>query len=340
MVKFGFEMSERPIFPNGSEGSFPTGNSFRAFTIEDGPFGQGSPEEPGEFNQTSKKRGKDRLLAAFDDEISRQNPDLKGSGKKNDWEPFLNELNEDQRVIVTYIGPYAQRLEINRKNAQRLIEVAALDGKIVVGDLVPDRNRSISGVNPDGSVTAGRRVFFGHKLGLPTEQEEKGEYRQVTSTPEGWRIEVAGQRILEDLAETESKVPLEERFLGRFKKEVRDSLSYILFEDKLSLKTFPARSRFVVTIIQPLIGSTNLINGLQPLDAMAIPLTFATWGAVNLTGRYLVKHDGLSEYPWRRSLRSIYEVIMPPVEIDRYLRGLAFLNLKGRNLIRLAVPKR
>lgn len=145
------------------------------------------------------------------------------TAKDGPWEPFLNEPDsENQRFIVTYSGPYAQRLEINRKNAERLMEVAALDGKIVVTDLVPERGRSISGVNPDGSVSAKRRLFWGERF--PTSVDEESKYSRITLIPEGWRVEIAGQKILEDLIERKSNKQLDRRFVIGFNGELKSAI--------------------------------------------------------------------------------------------------------------------
>ena len=52
------------------------------------------------------------------------------------------------------------------------------------------------------------------------------------------------------------------------------------------------------------------------------------------------KPDGDGLFIGRGSLKQVYEYVMPPVEIDRYIRGISYLSIKGRNLVRLAPSER
>ncbi len=69
----------------------------------------------------------------------------------------------------------------------------------------------------------------------------------------------------------------------------------------------------------------GLIVGLSANFLLAYPLT----NFITMTLEPL-RSIGLN-----RNLTSLYERFMPLVEIDRVLRGFAFVNLKGRNLVRL-----
>lgn len=81
----------------------------------------------------------------------------------------------------------------------------------------------------------------------------------------------------------------------------------------------------------------SLLGGLQDADIIRFLISV---GLTNVVANSFGKIRGGNELRgsiYRKSLQEIYEYLMPQVEIDRYLRGLAYLNLKGRNLVRLKI---
>src|SRR3990167_2727247 len=113
-----------------------------------------------------------------------QDVELIRTSVNGDWEPFnLDPFNLDphpsQNFINLYGGPFSQQMELNRKNAERLLDVAAIEGKVILADKPMNRSRSIAGVNSDGSVTGRRRLFYGERI----EDEDKSQ-SLVKSFPE------------------------------------------------------------------------------------------------------------------------------------------------------------
>lgn len=250
---------------------------------------------------------------------------------KQEWEPFCSEPTAGQKFVNLYGGPFAQQLELNRTNAERLIVVAAISGQIILSDIPMDRKRYLDGVNPDGSVTVRRQLFFGQKI-----DQEKSDKKQslVTAIPQGWKIEIPGQEILETLARQKSNRPLNERFTGKVNERLRVSLNEIILREKLTSKNnAELRLRIFASILPPLytlgfdilIGINKAIANLRK-DLIVIFIAYGVFNSVL---------PSLEEDYTKRSIGSWYEHFMPPVEIDRVIRGLAFVNGKGRNLVRL-----
>ncbi len=240
----------------------------------------------------------------------------------NPWEPFNLEPNPNQKFVNLYSGPFSQQMELNRANADRLLDVAGIQGQIILTDVPMDRSRGIAGINSDGSVTKRRGLFWGEKL------EEDQSQALVKPTPDGWRIEIPGQEIIEELSRQESKTPLDKRFTGRFNQVIRDSIREIIFREKLTTEKDVRLSSKAILSAMPLFngilnGSVALINDsiILLLTAFAFPLVM--YGITN------------KKFPIR-TLKDRYEYIMPFVEIDRYIRGVIFTKNKGRNLVRLA----
>lgn len=300
------------------------------------------------------------LVSGNDLVLTRNQDEQKPKQKKAGWEPILSEPDpENQRFIVTYSGPYAQRLEIHRERAERLIDVGALDGKIIITDLVEDRNRSISGVNPDGSVSARRNLFWGQKPTAETESEDQ-KYL-VLSTPDGWRVEISGQRILEGFTKKKSKKSLDERFATSFNEALGTALINIFRREKLTSekdKTFWNR-----VAIGLLPASVTIMSAVQifsqvgfkypEMQVQADLLTYIHYNWLVNGMAYLMKiYTGFERIngflrPEMRETETFYEkfigllyAALPSVEIDRYLRGLMFLNFKGRNMVRLVPQER
>ena len=282
------------------------------------------------------ERGRRRLLEAIENDSEEQIvfseeelAESKGKKQKpNPWEPFNLEPHPSQNFVNLYGGPYSQQMELNRANAERLLEVAGIEGKVILADRPMDRSRSVAGVNPDGSVTGRRKLFWGEKI----EEEDKSQ-SLVKSIPEGWRIEIPGQEILDELSRQENKKPLDQRFASGFNQIIRDSLMKIMFREKLtpdggnSYKIRAACTIASLSLVIPL-GIAYKFGNLTPaFIALDVGSIFYMNFLANL---------GIGRLWGLWSKRSTEEGILFPIELDRYLRGIAFMKNKGRNLIRLA----
>lgn len=250
----------------------------------------------------------------------------KGQDRKlgqNGRVPFLDEPEPSQQKFVNlYGGPFAAQMQLNRNNAERLIKVAGIEGKIIMTDLPIDRRYSITGVNSDGSVTGRKGLFWGEKL-----EDERSPEALVKPIPEGWRIEIAGQEILDGLVRQRSQKPLDRRFIKRVNSCLRAAFSEIIIREKLTSEKNPHFiSDLTLSVIHGSVPPLWLvIGGLNEYNiAWASILPFMTYAFIN----------ALREPSYRRKIDHPIEYFFPYVEIDRVIRGLAFANLKGRNLVR------
>lgn len=277
------------------------------------------------------ERGRRRLLEAIvnGDEsdgnvvFSAETPPALKNKKQNynPWEPFNLEPNPSQRFVNLYGGPYSQQMELNRANAERLLEVAAIQGRVTLTDVPMDRNRSIAGVNTDGSVTKRRGLFWGEKI------EEDESKAMVKPIPEGWKIEIPGQEIIEELSRQESKKPIGERFTTRINQTLRNLIGEVIFREKLTSDKSSLLSRIYFSS-PPWWGFLFL----------GIPLRdFSTYSIITplVVSAFYYPAINSIRNPRNRENLAKYEYFLPPLEIDRVLRGFTFANLKGRNLVRL-----
>ena len=109
------------------------------------------------------------------------------------------------------------------------MQAAGIEGKVILADKPMDKSRSIAGVNPDGSIAGRRRLSWGEKI-----QDENKSQSLVKSIPQGWRIEIPGQDIMEELSRKESKKPLNKRFVSRFNQSLRTAVEEAIVREKLT----------------------------------------------------------------------------------------------------------
>ncbi|MBI2031815.1 MAG: hypothetical protein HYT08_04350 [Candidatus Levybacteria bacterium] len=236
------------------------------------------------------------------------------------WEPFNLEPTPNQRFINLYDGPFSQQMELNRANADRLLDVAAIQGRVMLTNVPMDRNRGIAGVNADGSVTKRRGLFWGEEI------EEDGSKALVKPIPEGWKIEIPGEEILDRLSRQESKTPLDRRFTAKFNQVIRDSMRKIIFREKLTNQKDNLQYKIIWTTA-PWWGFLGVSLPTRSFNTISIMIPFMLSALY-----YPIAHLSKSR---EKQSSSLYEYFLPPLEIDRVLRGMAFANLKGRNLVRL-----
>jgi len=292
-------------------------------TIESKPFAV--PRETVLFSRTDEENGTEAL---HQETGTNQTDGSVRTSVNDDWEPFNLEPHPSKNFVNLYGGSFSQQMKLNRRNAERLLKVAAIEGKVILADRPMDRSRSIAGVNSDGSVTRRRKLFWGEKI-----QDEDKSQSLVIPIPEGWRIEIPGQEILEELSKKESKKPLDKRFASRFNQQLRQALSEIIIREKLTEEKYKIIERAINTLLPTGVLTFVSIVGNTPAWYEWLIYQPIGYSILNLLGRVEVLIEQDAQY--RRSLQSIYEYFLPEVEIDRVLRGLAFVNLKGRNLVRL-----
>lgn len=216
------------------------------------------------------------------------------------------------------------------------LKVAGLGGNVVLTSFSYSRTRSIE-ANPDGSVAAKRRLFWGEKP-----EDVENPYHRVTSIPEGWRIEICDQKIRDELSEKYSGEKLQKKFVAKFNQHLRAGLWQAVWKEKLSFAQDNLRPIKAVVSFFPLMAESIrfIING--DLGSHTLPIDIA----MEVIGYFMIYNVGLNiatiiydniyySNVSKRNLTSFYETFMPLLEVDRAARAFCYLNLKGRNLVRL-----
>lgn len=266
-----------------------------------------------------------------------QNP-VEQPRSENPWVPFLDNPQPEDNFVVLYGGPFASLLQYNSENAERLLKVAGFDGRVVVSDLdpnfVPSTTTITPDLNADGSIA--RRKPSPADLFKKPGYSQEGKFSRIQTTPEGVRIEIAGGRILESLRELDRRQHnnrrIDERFLKIFNTELRKSMTKALWEEKISVHNFRDALNHLETIVGSSIPFAALGDGADVSDVRSLFWPLGLWTFVNLSGytmgRFVGKKMG-------RTIESPAEIMFPPDDVDRFTRGMAFLEIKGRNLVRL-----
>lgn len=246
--------------------------------------------------------------------------------KPSGFEPFDGTAeNQTGKLFVNlYGGAFSQEMELNRKAIEQALRLAHLDGKVFLSSLSLSRGRSFE-ANSDGSVSAKRSVFFGEKL----EEEKDNPYVKLTSVPQGWKIEINEQRMLEDLMKREMDPKKRQKvFVDKFNGFLKDSVANCIVKEKLSsIKDGLFRIKLALSIFNPsmqfgigfLFRSPN--RSYQESFAFASLSTIFVFTMINL-----LRHVRKIDHPG--------ELIMPFVEIDKVVEFAVYLNTVGHQLVR------
>lgn len=266
--------------------------------------------------------------------------------RKNTFEPFANpnpEYNPNNLFVNNYGGSYAKNMELDRKGIEAVLRIAHLNGQVFLSSMPKSRDRSLEGVNKDGSVAAKKTLMFEDK-----EQEledEKNPFYRTVPIAEGWGIEINDERMIEEL---QKKRLTGKKLQGKFVQEFngvftagvfecirREKLSSVkdrYFREKLmALYVFTIPPLQLVSIILMVVRD---IDQLEPLIEVG-----SAWFFVNLVVNFYMAHRKKSlEYPdsfyLSRPIDHPWEYILPPVEIDKVARTLVLLSLPGKKLVK------
>ncbi|MDO8486839.1 MAG: hypothetical protein Q7S45_00890 [Candidatus Curtissbacteria bacterium] len=245
------------------------------------------------------------------------------------FEPFSTEPGEGQKFINLYGGSFYRNLELNRVAVEEIIRVAALQGNIVLISVPKERDPRSVDINPDGSATRKRSLFWGEK---PQEDEPQRPVR-VVSTPQGWKVEVCDEMILEDLVAKESKKPIDLRFAKKLNVYLRTVLGEVIFKEKFT------ENKHYGSLWLRCMTSSAYIIGAMFLPENLIEGNYSGEGIIAVS--FIVFSAGwmkdLSGNP-TRNLTAFYEYLMPQIELDRVIAGKFILETRGRRLVRIA-PK-
>jgi hypothetical protein len=280
----------------------------------------------------------------------------KKANRSNKFEPFeIPESDQEDRLFVNlYGGHHAKDMELNIKTAEKTLKLAHLEGQIFLMSLPPSRNRSLD-ANADGSVSAKKSVFWGEKL----DEEKDNPYYKVTSIPQGWKIEINDQKMMEQLMKEKINPKQKQRiFINKFNSFAKSSLESCIKKEKLSSvkdRYFKHKlfSSLVIPVLQTgfrlYLHNFSLIEYSRWRDVLSAMVgTFVTYTFINLLSgisnrrtRHLheqSKESGqklnLNKSTIDRKLDHPWEWIMPEVEIDKVIGSFLRLNVFSQKLVR------
>lgn len=246
------------------------------------------------------------------------------SQKTDGFEPFVNpEPTNDPLLINGYNGNFAQRMDLNRKVAERVLKIAHLDGKVVFTSFVASKKPSAEAQGEE--LVAKRNLFFGEKI---EDENKDNPYHRVIPTPEGWRIEINDTRIMKELEEKKlTGKELESKFIQEFNVHLGQGLWDCIWREKLT--TVKDKRLIRKTIVGFIAQAPLFLMATSKLLAPELPAYWYTFVGIGLLDQILY-----NSIPQVRKIDALWELLMPSVEIDKVGRSLAHLFFKGNTLAR------
>jgi hypothetical protein len=248
--------------------------------------------------------------------------------KTNGFEPFEVPESEQQGnlFINSYHGHLASRMELNRNVIERTLKIAHLDGQVFLTSFVSSRNRSLD-ANSDGSVSQKKTIFIGEDLRKAEENENA--YSRVISIPQGWRIEINDQRMMEELMGKNISADKREKiFIGKFNYLTERNLEECILREKFSsIKDRYFKYKLIISLFAPAfqMSVSRFTDGNYAEAAGFTVGTYILWNALD---RLVGRKD------CRKNIDHIWEYAMPYVEVDKAVESLVYLNAFGNNLVK------
>lgn len=266
------------------------------------------------------------------------------------WVP-ITKVESSDLLVCTYGGPFAQSLQLNQYALRKFLDVASLDGMVLLKESTVKKPRAIPEINPDGSVAGKRGLRWGEKISQ--DETRRNPYFQLEADDAGWIASINGGLILDDLTEKGLSVREAQRpFVGKFNSLLRESLQKALLKDKC---TFTKDPWVIGRLNSTLFYSFLIIRDSTKMEFASLPYTLITYltlmALINTAGRKSTEelfHYHLSSAGYfinrfftfhRRTTKNAIETFAPPFEIDRLVRGLGYLQyqrLRGNPLVRFA----
>lgn len=256
------------------------------------------------------------------------------------WEP-ITECPPSEQFVCSYGGNFSQHLLINRGQIDRFLDIASLDGRVLLQESKVRRPQALpDGINPDGSVAGRGGLRWGQKL--ETEDKKQNPYFQVDSDPAGWVISVNGNLIAEDLMKKGnlSAREVEKRAANKINDYTRVGLREALLKDKFT----PAKDPYIGGKITP----TFFLSWIYLNSITSLNIANTIWALFFASSTLMAyKYEDPREYNMlsqiynlrRKTLKVRVELIDTPLEIDRALFSYAYLDYQkylGEPLIRVA----
>lgn len=262
-------------------------------------------------------------------------------GDRN-FEPLTPPENAEppkQNLFLSeYDGPYAMRMEVNRTAVEKFLALARLDGTVALGSMTSVRTRNYREVNSDGTVAAKKASLFGEQMG---ENKDENPCFRTIPTQDGWRIEIQGDKILEEVNEKKHKKRTDaERFIEKFNGLLRQGLNECVTKHKFTnaKDTFAVFKKMVMLFDTVFITSTSTvvsggdIKEFVLVYTMFIGLLAIRNGITNIQMK--MERPEFYEDMHRVNPRRGKEVFLHPLRIEDVVLSKTYLEFMGRTLVR------
>lgn len=256
--------------------------------------------------------------------------------RKNTFEPFTEPDDNPNNLFVNgYGGNFAQNMELDRKGIEAVLKIAHLNGRVFLFAMPKSRDRSLNGVNEDGSADATETVLFDENQ--EDLEDEKNPLFRTVPVPEGWKIEINDEMMLEKLQEERlTGKKLQAKFVQGFNGIFTAAVFECIRREKLTGvkdEFFGEKRKSSLFCIgyQSVVTAAFAINSSDPLRVSIIGGSL--YLLTNLGGNILTSRNKRSFYE-ARQIDHLWEYLMPPLEIDKVARAFAFLSFPGKKLVR------
>jgi len=268
-----------------------------------------------------------------------------------DQEPKEYQFKHSRRISMdSYNGVAGGIMELNDPIADGFMRVADMRSDVVIIQKPQERVRDYDEI---GFV----RVAKVLKLPRLDFWRDSNDLTQTKKEDDIWYIAINDQDLADRVARAEGdNRKFNERFVDAFQAEVRNGLATCLRREKL-LNSGKYNFGFLVAyhgllnydlLLAPVAVVTSILSG-DPMSAAKVALLIAiansTWNTFNLAGAgmtYLEDKIFGAEGAIKPSTpnfndpfirHSVFDLVMPPVPIDRLVRGSRYLTQHGGQLI-------
>lgn len=242
--------------------------------------------------------GVEKLRQLIESDIPRgQNPE------SQDWEPFSEDgkPKNGNRFINYYDGILEERLDLDRTKTEKVLDVAGMDNPVILSNARIDE-------------------------GISSLEKESGI----------WRIKFDDKKAFEQAHAMIGDKSPDRKFLDLLNLTVRNSFREIFYREKLTAEGETDTGFFLIRVGESVLAVSSIpffhLLGSYPIGVQTTILDIG--GVVILNGAFNL----INKFAEKQSLGQIEarnRYFLPPLEVDRYIRGVAFMKGKGRNLVRL-----
>ncbi len=250
---------------------------------------------------------------------------------------------EPREVIYNRTGILSQTTEVNQKVAQQFMAASGLRRDVLIVD--SDREPEKSTVAVGSDVLAWRSIVPINELTRVIFRSKKYHEIEVLGSQNTLRIH---DRIIDDDVKKEGykdKTDYDQRYLTKLRKGVKDGMAEILWSEKLGIRDqspnwfpyFSGGSLMLVNLFsEQYLGAASFLAAL----VFVIPPIYNYMDNIRyektlqFMEQFPAARDNLALFlPPNMNYRSWKEALMPPVPIDKWIRGRRFLAKHGEELV-------